>query len=414
MAKNFREDILLTSSATNKSGLQFENMTSSTPTTPAAQPIGVTATGEVVNVDGIIGSDLFTLSDGTTTQVVQGWDTFTITAGNGITATVSATDILTIASKLSTDADNDLSIGTDGWLYLSQNSLLTGVTWDDSTNSLVLAFDSGSTVNVPIVDNVSTFLMDLVISDGTTTDTVNNHETITFAGADLLRPTVTANTVTYDIDTTGATLWQSPEFDGTDVVWWDGKNIYTVDWTLAADRTVTMSNDGSKNITFTSVTWDDDVKLFTDQTSALNWFNSWFEMKWWGSQAWFFAAKTDELWAQAIEDLVLDAANGNYRVFTAPATTTTLNQAIVRDPVTWFLRLRDLSTLSTARYVNTWTPVANVETIHTHALAAGEDIQVQVRDAVSKEIIDVEVRIISATTFGVTSTTTDALHVVWL
>ncbi len=68
----------------------------------------------------------------------------------------------------------------------------------------------------------------------------------------------------------------------------------------------------------------------------------------------------------------------------------------------------------TPRYVNTRTPTANVETVHTHALVAWEDIQIQVRDAVTKEIVDVEIRIISATTFGVTSTTTDDLKVIAL
>lgn len=69
---------------------------------------------------------------------------------------------------------------------------------------------------------------------------------------------------------------------------------------------------------------------------------------------------------------------------------------------------------SAARYANTWTPTANVETVHTHALSAWEDIQIQVRDATTKEIVDVEIRIISATTFGVTSTTTASLRVIAL
>ena len=69
---------------------------------------------------------------------------------------------------------------------------------------------------------------------------------------------------------------------------------------------------------------------------------------------------------------------------------------------------------SANRYVNTWTPVANVATVHTHTLPAGEDIVVQVRDAVTKEIVDVEVTIISATQFSVTSTTTNDLKVVAL
>ena len=178
----------------------------------------VDASGNVIYSGIPSGAALFTVSDGTNTQSIATGDTLTVTAGNGLTATVSATDLLTLVAKLSTDAGNDITFGSDGGLYLSKDSLLTNVTWNDATNNLVLTFDNGSTVNVPIVDNVSTFLMDLVISDGTTTDTVNNHETITFAGQDKLKATVTNNTVTYDLDTTGATAWQALSFDGTNVV----------------------------------------------------------------------------------------------------------------------------------------------------------------------------------------------------
>lgn len=219
MSKKFRENVEIISSAANTSGLRTNNMTSATPITAGAKPTWVTANGTFVTIDPIAWSALFSFTDWTTTQSIAWGDTMTITAGNWITATVSATDLLTIVAKLSADAGNDITFGTDGWLYLSKNSLLTNVTWNDTTNNLVLTFDSGSTVNVPIIDNVSTFLMDLVISDWTTTDTVNNHETITFAWADKIKATVTANTVTYDLDTVGATAWQALTFDGTNVVW---------------------------------------------------------------------------------------------------------------------------------------------------------------------------------------------------
>ena len=88
---------------------------------------------------------------------------------------------MTITSKLSTDANNDLAIGTDGGLFVGVDNLLTGATWDDTTNNLVLAFETGADVNVPIIDNVGTFLMDITISDGTATDVVNNHETLVFS-----------------------------------------------------------------------------------------------------------------------------------------------------------------------------------------------------------------------------------------
>jgi hypothetical protein len=69
---------------------------------------------------------------------------------------------------------------------------------------------------------------------------------------------------------------------------------------------------------------------------------------------------------------------------------------------------------SATRYTNTWTPVANVATVHTHALPAGLDCIVQVRDVATGEEVDVEIIRLSATTFSVTSTTTAQLRVVAL
>ncbi len=174
MAKQFREQVVIESNIANDSGLTTKRLINTSPVTVWATPIGVDGNGKVVRVDPVAGTALFTFTDGTTTQTISGGDTLTITSGNGITATVSATDVLTIAAKLSADAGNDITIGTDGGLFLSKDSLLTNVAWNDATNNLVLTFDNGSTVNVPIVDIVSSFLMDLTISDWITTYVVNN------------------------------------------------------------------------------------------------------------------------------------------------------------------------------------------------------------------------------------------------
>lgn len=141
----------------------------------------------------------FTITDGTTSQIINSGDTLTVTAGNGITATVSATDLLSILVKISDDDNNDITFGSDGGIYLSKNNLLTNVTWNDATNNLVLTFDSGSVVNIPIVDNISNFLFDLNISDGSTIDVVNNHETLVFNGTNGLIPTVSSNQISYGL-----------------------------------------------------------------------------------------------------------------------------------------------------------------------------------------------------------------------
>lgn len=143
----------------------------------------------------------FTLSDGTNSEVIAAGDTLTVTTAQGLTATVSATDLLTLGLQVSSDADNDLTFGSDGKLYLSKNDLIKDVTWDDATNSLVLTFDSGATVDVPIVDAISTWLSDFTISDGTNTDIVNNHETLVFTGTGGVTTAVSPNEVTIGIQT---------------------------------------------------------------------------------------------------------------------------------------------------------------------------------------------------------------------
>lgn len=159
----------------------------------------------------------FTLTDGTTSQVITAGDTLTVTAGNGITAAVSATDTLTITSRLSTDAGNGLVFGGDGGLYVPQAQLLTAAAWDDATNTITLTFANGSTVNVPIVDNVSTFLMDFTIAGDTGSDLVNNHETVTFTGLNGIDTSVAANTVTFTLAAESSEIFDSLT-SGTTVV----------------------------------------------------------------------------------------------------------------------------------------------------------------------------------------------------
>jgi hypothetical protein len=159
------------------------------------------------------------ITDGVTTQVLDAGNTLTVQSGNGVVATVSATDILNVAVKLSANAGNDITFGTDGGIYLSKDSLLTNVTWNDATNNLVLTFDNGSTVNVPIADTLSNFLADFTISDGTTTDVVNNHETVLFVGDSLVKSTVSGNQVKYEIDNAGSVAGQVVTTNGTVDSW---------------------------------------------------------------------------------------------------------------------------------------------------------------------------------------------------
>lgn len=145
----------------------------------------------------------FTLSDGLTTQIINSGDTLVVNSGNGILATVSATDTLNIAARLSTDANNSMSFGTDGGIFFNAANHLTGVIWNDTLNRLEFTYDiNGVPTMIPVViaDVVGTFLADFTIAGDTGSDLVSNHETVTFAGGIGLTSNVTANTVTFNLE----------------------------------------------------------------------------------------------------------------------------------------------------------------------------------------------------------------------
>ena len=155
------------------------------------------------NLIGVQGAAFaHSITDGTTTQVINPGDTVTYADSSSVNLTVSATDTVTAAVKISAAAGNDLTVNADG-LYLSKDNLVTGASWSDTTNTLTLTFDSGATAAVPIMDLVGTFLADFTVAGNTgTPDLVNNHETLNIVGAanSGITTAVSANTITIDFN----------------------------------------------------------------------------------------------------------------------------------------------------------------------------------------------------------------------
>lgn len=145
--------------------------------------------GQVLTITGgtpvwatpVTGSS-FSITDGTTTQVISSGDTLTFAAGNGASVAVSAPDTLTVSARRSTDAGNAVVFGTDGGLYVPQANLVTDADWDDATNTLTITFANGSTVDVPIVDAIGTFLSDWSVQGDSGSYTVDNHSVLSIIG----------------------------------------------------------------------------------------------------------------------------------------------------------------------------------------------------------------------------------------
>ena len=189
---------------------------------PGAANEVLTSDGTTVSFQPVPGSST-NVSDGTTVASFDAGDTLTF-SDQGVKATVSKTGStvsVLLAVDPSVDASNALVLGTDGKPYVPKAQLVTGSTWSDATNELTISFADGSSVVIPIVDAIGTFISDFVISDGTTTATINNHGTVTYSGTNLVKATVGAGTVTVGLDTTGSTAGQYIESTGasTAPVW---------------------------------------------------------------------------------------------------------------------------------------------------------------------------------------------------
>lgn len=71
-----------------------------------------------------------------------------------------------------------------------------------------------------------------------------------------------------------------------------------------------------------------------------------------------------------------------------------------------------LPTTAMERYVETYTPTANVATTHTHSLRAKKDIIVQVVDTATGEVIGADIVILNDTQFTITVSTNEEIKVI--
>lgn len=149
---------------------------------PGADGNVLTVVGGIPQYAALPSGSSFTITDGTTPQVIAAGDTLTFAAGNGAAVVVSSPDTVTFTARLSTDADNALVFGGDGGLYVPEAQLVTGATWDDATNTLTITFANGSTVDVSIVDAIGAFLSDWNIQADSGSGIIENHGLLSVVG----------------------------------------------------------------------------------------------------------------------------------------------------------------------------------------------------------------------------------------
>ena len=211
----------------------------------------------------------FTLRDSTSSiQTISGNDTLNVVGSGGITATVSATDTLTIAADSSivtlsgsqvltnkTLTSAVLNTGVSGTAILDEDTLSSNSDTQLATQQSIKAYVDNQ------ISGISTVLT--VRDDSSTTDNVTiGTDTLSFAGGTGITSVVTDNTVTFNIDSTVATLTGSQVLTNKTIN--SSSNTLTISGSEA-----TLSNIGNASLTNSSFTLNGVTINLGDTTSIV-------------------------------------------------------------------------------------------------------------------------------------------------
>lgn len=159
--------------------------------------ITVDAQGHVTAVSTAAINTSWTISDGTTTQAIDGGDTLTVSGtANEVEVAVSATDTLTVGLPDDVTITNDLTVGNE--VILDNHKLQSLTQTTAATTQVNLATFSSTTyagaeVNIMAISAGERHITKLLIThDGTTADATEFGEIVTNAAL-----------ATYDVDTSG-------------------------------------------------------------------------------------------------------------------------------------------------------------------------------------------------------------------
>ena len=199
----------------------------------------------------------FIISDGSTTQQIDDGETFTFTSGGGITATVSATNTVTLgaSSTLITGQTAETSVNTSNDLVLIYDASATALR-KMTVSDLIASAGSG---------NMSSFTL---TGDSGSNQTIGDGETLDIAGGTGISTVVGAtDTVTVNVDATVIT-GQTAE---TSIA--DDDLVLIYDTSATALRKMTKANlvsglSGGGGAADEVVDGDNDTKIQVDEGDA--------------------------------------------------------------------------------------------------------------------------------------------------
>src|SRR6056300_1736358 len=224
-----------------------------------------TAIGDGTTVDGTV---KFADDSSTVATISANGETLRVLGGSGIDTTISGND-LTIAVDSSVVTSTEVATFTNKSIALGSNTI-TGTTAEFNTaltdNDFATLAGSEVLTNKDLTGSGNTFPTITLIDDTSTTDAVSLGESLRLTGGTGITSVVGSNEVTFNIDSTVATLTGSQELTNKTINASSNTISNIVNANLSGTAAISNANLANPNVTI----GDDTISLGGTQTTITN------------------------------------------------------------------------------------------------------------------------------------------------
>src|SRR6056300_1244379 len=224
-----------------------------------------TAIGDGTTVDGTV---KFADDSSTVATISANGETLRVLGGSGIDTTISGND-LTIAVDSSVVTSTEVATFTNKSIALGSNTI-TGTTAEFNTaltdNDFATLAGTEALTNKDLTGSGNTFPTITLIDDTSTTDAVSLGESLRLTGGTGITSVVGSNEVTFNIDSTVATLTGSQELTNKTINASSNTISNIVNANLSGTAAISNANLANPNVTI----GDDTISLGGTQTTITN------------------------------------------------------------------------------------------------------------------------------------------------